>query len=257
MRYGRLPRTFNPAIPHWSALKMGAPQVTVPMTCDYTARLPANLGMMLNNSLGDCAEAGYGHALQVWSAASGKPILTEPDSAIEALYETQGYVPGEPSTDRGTVLQALLSLLVTGTPPAGIPKLTAVIELDPTLPEDIDRATYECGLVYLGFNVPAFMQSLESPGSTWSTEPWGNGQIVGGHCVVTAAYRPGLRSVISWGAQYAMTDAFWRQYVDEAYALVSPEWVQATGRTPLGLTVAQLEAQMVPLKLAGSAVLGA
>ncbi|MGC8520035.1 MAG: hypothetical protein ACP5P4_16190 [Steroidobacteraceae bacterium] len=249
MRYGRLPRTFSPAIPHWSALKMGAAPITVPETCSYTGNLPTALGCMLNDRLGDCAEAGYGHALQVWTAASGKPMLTEPNSAIEALYGTQGYVPGNPSTDRGTVLQSLLSLLVKGPLPANIPKITAFIEIDPTNSTDIDRATYECGLVYIGFNVPAFLQSLESPGSTWSTEPWANNQIVGGHCVISAGYTPGLRQIISWGARYRMTNAFWDAYVDEAYALISPEWLEATGSTPLGLTPAALEQQMAAIRM--------
>ncbi len=250
LKFGRLPRTYNPVVPHWSALKMGVPMIEVPTSCSYTNRLSAYLGSFLNDSLGDCAEAAYGHALQVWSAASGKRELTEPNSAIEALYETQGYVPGNPSTDNGTVLQVLLARLVKGPLPDGIPKLLAFIEIDPTIPADIDRATYECGLVYIGFNVPAFMQSLENPGSTWSTDPWGNTHIVGGHCVISPGYESGFRDIISWGYKYRMTYGFWKKYVDEAYALVSPEWVEATGRTPLGMTVAQLEAQMAAIKLA-------
>lgn len=59
MKYGRLPRAFSPAVPHWSALKMGAPAIDVPSVCSYTARLPADLGVMLNDRLGDCGEAGY------------------------------------------------------------------------------------------------------------------------------------------------------------------------------------------------------
>jgi hypothetical protein len=249
MKYGRLPRTFNPAVPHWSALKMGAPQIDVPTSCSYTNRLSAYLGSMLNDSLGDCAEAGYGHALQVWSAASGKPELTEPNSAIEALYETQGYVPGNPSTDNGTILQVLLSQLVNGPVPVSIPKLLAFIEIDPTIPADIDRATYECGLVYIGFNVPSFMMALENPGDVWSNGAGGSTSIVGGHCVVSPGYRPGARDIISWGYRYTMTNGFWGNYVDEAYALVSEEWVEATGRTPLGMTMAELEAQMAAIKL--------
>jgi hypothetical protein len=250
MKFGRRPRTFNPAFPHWSALKMGAPPITVPASCSYTGQLSGYLGAMLNDSLGDCAEAAYGHALQVWSAASGKPELTEPNSAIEALYETQGYVPGNPSTDNGTVLQVLLARLVKGPVPVSIPKLLAFIEIDPTIPADIDRATYECGLVYIGFNVPAFMEGLENPGDVWSNGAGGSTRIVGGHCVVSPGYHPGVRDIISWGYRYTMTNGFWSSYVDEAYALISEEWVEATGRTPLGMTVAQLEAQMAAIKLA-------
>jgi len=251
VKLGRLPRTFRPEIPHWSALKMGAAPVTVPTVCSYTDRLPANLGVMLNDRLGCCAEAGYGHALQVWSVAAGKPILTEPDSSIEALYETQGYVQGQPSTDQGTVLQSLLAYLVqTAAPVGGLPKLAAFVELDPTNEDDLNRATYESGLVYLGFTVPAYaQQTLDTLGSTLDVVPGGDTTVIGGHCVLSAGYRPGLREIISYGnAGYAMTTAFWKANVDECYALVSEEFCEANGLTPLGQTLEFWDQQMVGIK---------
>lgn len=251
MKYGRLPRAFSPAIPHWSALKMGAPAISVPSECSYTAKLPGSLGVMLNNMLGCCAEAGYAHSLQVWSVAAGKPILTVPDSSVEALYDTQGYVPGNPSTDQGTVLQSLLTYLVqTATPVGGLPKLAAFVELDPTNEDDLNRATYESGLIYLGFTVPSYaQQALDTLGSTLDVVPGGDQRIVGGHCVISAGYRPGLREIISYGnAGYAMTTAFWKQNVDEAYALVSQEFCEANGLTPLGQTIEFWDAQMIAIK---------
>ena len=248
-RYGRLRRAFDPRVPHWSALKMGAAPSAAPTSVDYAAGLPADLGMMLNDTIGDCAEAGYCHALQVWSEAAGRALLTEPDASVEALYETQGYVPGEPSTDRGTVLQSLLSYLVrTASPAGGVPRLLSFVEVDPTNRADVDRATYESGLVYVGFNVPAYLSSLEAPGSVWDVDAGADGSIVGGHCVVSPGYYPGGRRIVSWGsASYRMTDAFWSEYVDECYALVSPEFAGATGLTPLGMTLAELVSQVRPL----------
>jgi hypothetical protein len=254
VKYGRLPRTFNPAVPHWSALRMGAAPIAVPETVDYTVGLPANLGAMLNDTLGDCAEAGWYHADQVWSVAAGKPILTASDSAVQALYETQGYVPGNPSTDRGTVLQSLLAYLVTtGAPFAdgSRQKLTAFVELDPKNSADLDRATYESGLLYLGFNMPAFMQALESPGSVWDIQPGSDQSIIGGHCVISPGYEPGRRRIVTWGsADYWMTDAFWARFVDECYALVSAEFAESSGLTPLGMPIPALEAQMQALRMA-------
>ncbi len=254
MKYGRLPRTFNPGVPHWSALRTVAAPTTVPPEVDYTKGLPTDLGMMLNQTLGCCAEAGWYHADQVWSVAAGKPILTEPDRCVEALYETQGYVPGNPSTDRGTVLQALLAYLVTtGAPLAdgSRQKLTAFVELDPKSHADLDRATYEAGLLYVGFNVPAFFASLEAPGSVWDVHPMADQTIVGGHCVISASFRPGLRGIISWGSSdYAMTQAFWDAYVEECYALVSAEFAEASGLTPLGMPIPALASQMQALRMA-------
>jgi hypothetical protein len=251
MKYGRRPRTFNPGVPHWSALKMGAAPIDVPTVCSYTKGLPTDLGVMLNDRLGDCAEAGYCHADQVWSVAAGKPILTAPDSAVEALYSTQGYVPGNPSTDQGTVLQSLLTYLVqTAKPAGGLPKLAAFVEIDPTNEDDLNRATYESGLLYIGMTVPAYAQgALDTLGATLDVVPGGDKTVIGGHCVISAGYRPGYREFISYGcAGYSMTTAYWHQNVDECYALVSPEFCEANGLTPLGQTVAFWDGQMIAIK---------
>jgi hypothetical protein len=54
--------------------------------------------------------------------------------------------------------------------------------------------------------------------------------------------------VISWGQYYTMTWAFFAKYVDEVYAIADPDWIEAKGTTPGGLTLAELEAQMQGLR---------
>ena len=54
--------------------------------------------------------------------------------------------------------------------------------------------------------------------------------------------------VISWGALYYMTPAFFAQFVDEAYALANAEWITSTGKSSAGLSLADLEALMAALK---------
>lgn len=244
---GRKPRSFNPAVPHFSALKMrfslfgGPPQA--PPAEDYTVGLPADLGMMLNDQLGDCAEAGFFHFVQVWSNAASK-ILTVPDSCVQQLYEDgAGYVPGDPSTDQGTDLQALLSFLVkTGAlmPDGTRHKILAFFEVDPTNDADLNLVTAECGAIYLGFNVPAGMPT--TPGSVWSA----SGPTVGGHCVISPKYPP--RGIISWGSDdFSMAPGFWASQVDECYAIVDPLFIEATGRTPFGLSEAVWQEQMAAL----------
>jgi len=65
---------------------------------------------------------------------------------------------------------------------------------------------------------------------------------------VLAGYDPDGATVISWGALYKMTWAFFNQFVDEAYAIADPDWIRATGQTPCGLTLDQLAAQMSALR---------
>jgi hypothetical protein len=232
---------------------MGASAIAVPTSFDYTAHLPASLGAMLNDTLGDCAEAAIGHGEQVWSVAAGKSMLTLPDSCIESMYESQGYVPGNAATDQGTVLQSLLTYLVqTGIPLAdgSRQKLFAFVELDPTNEDDLNRATYESGFIYIGMNVPKYAeQALDTLGSLLDVDPNGDPTIIGGHCVICAGASPGRRPFISYGNKaYAMTTAYWHQNVDEAYALVSPEFCAANGMTPLGQTLDFWDSQMIAIR---------
>ena len=52
-KLGRLARGHNPAIPHLSALVAGQTLPPPPPSVDYTAQMPANLGMMMNDTLGE------------------------------------------------------------------------------------------------------------------------------------------------------------------------------------------------------------
>ena len=53
---GRKPRAFHPNIPHMSALISGRASklAPIPKSADWLSALPSNLGVMLNDNLGDC-----------------------------------------------------------------------------------------------------------------------------------------------------------------------------------------------------------
>jgi hypothetical protein len=46
-----------------------------------------------------------------------------------------------------------------------------------------------------------------------------------------------------------MTPAFMSQFCDEAYALADMDWINATGKSPAGLSIAQLEDFMQSLRI--------
>ena len=54
--------------------------------------------------------------------------------------------------------------------------------------------------------------------------------------------------MISWGSYYTKTWAFFAKYVDEAYAIADTTWINAGGKPPAGLTLAELQQQMQALK---------
>jgi hypothetical protein len=246
---GRLPRKFNPRVPHLSALLAGRRRALAPppVSCDYTVALPADLGMMGNNSLGDCTCAALGHALQVWTANANPPIDTEPDSNIIELYsEACGYKAGDASTDRGGDEQSVLTFaMLSGIPvTSGRHRISAFVEVDPSNFADVKLAIYDGGLCYLGFNVPDWIMSEQ----VWDVRP-GTANIIGGHAVIAAGYDADGLNIISWGSKaYRMTWAFWSAYVDEAYLLADADWILATGKSPAGLSLTDLETQMSAIR---------
>ena len=221
---------------------------------DYAQAMPPDLGMMLNDALGDCTCAAFYHALQVWSFNASPPMDTEPDADVEALYEQAcGYDPNTPGEGPGGNEQHVLTyLLRTGAPigpdGAGRQKLAAFVEIDPRVTDDVKRAIYHCGVAYIGFKVPQFIDPPDGPApKVWDVNG-GDPTLVGGHAVVLPGYDADGFKVISWGGYYTMTYAFFAQYVDEVYALADARWIAAKGTTPGGLSLADLELQMQALK---------
>ncbi len=253
-RLGRLPRTYNPRVPHLSALVAGKPLPPPPVAVDWTKGMPASLGMMLNDRLDNCTCAAIYHALQVWSFNARSRMLNLSDAEVEQLYiQACGYQPASKGEGPGATAQQVLSYVLKHGVPTGSntnprQKIAAFVELDPRHLDDVKRSIHECGLVYIGFNLP---QSVAPPGTqsppVWKYIP-GKSTSIGGHAVVLAGYDVHGARFISWGQYFTMTWEFFAQYVEEAYAIAAPEWVEQKGTTPAGLNLAQLESQMAALK---------
>jgi hypothetical protein len=203
--------------------------------------------------LGDCTCAAFYHARQVWSFNAGGAEVTEPDADVLALYEQAcGYVQGDDSTDQGGNEQDVLTyLLKTGAPigKGGRDKILAFLEVDFRNLDDLKRTIADCGVAYIGIDVPqSVMDNADDPRKLWDTD--GDETIVGGHAVVLVGYDLDTFTCISWGTRYKITHRFLGKFLDEAYAIAAHEWVKSTGKTPLDMTVEQLEEQMQAIKQA-------
>src|SRR5580658_9133624 len=193
-KLGRLHRTFNPRIPHMSALLAGQTLTPPPAQIDYTKGMSTNLGIMLNNTLGDCTCAAVYHALQVWSFNAGGEMVTQPDSDVEKLYiQACGYNPRVGGEGPGGNEQNVLSYWVktgtpTGTKGQTREKLTAFVEVDVRNLDDVKRTINDCGVAYIGFNVPQYIVPTGAPPlKVWDVQTT-NTKIVGGHAVVLVGY---------------------------------------------------------------------
>ena len=259
MKFGKKPRIYDERVPQYSKLieQSGKLSLAVlPVSVNYTTVLPHNLGMYGNDTLGDCTCAAIYHAKQVWSANTST-IDTEPQNdAILAYEQFCGYVPGNPNTDNGGVEQTVLTDWMNLGAPTGAngtnrDNLVAFVEVNQHNLQNVKQAILEGGLIYIGFEVPAFFNTSSA---IWDVDPNGDNTIIAGHAVVIAGYddTTSMFTLISWGSVYKMTYAFFEQFVEEAYMLVSKQWIEATGNTPAGLTLSELEATMSSLKWNGS-----
>lgn len=252
LKLGRLSRSRDPRVPHLSALVAGKPLPAPLPSIDWTIDMPGNLGAMGNDQLGDCTCAAIYHAIQVWTFNARRQIQTSPDSDVIATYSAFcGYVPGNPATDQGGIEQVVLAdWMRQGVQTiAGQQRLAAFVEVDPRNTDDVKRTIADCGICYIGINVPAYlMSSCTAPGATWDVQPSADNSVIGGHAIVLAGYDSDAVRVISWGNYYRMTWAFFGKFCEEAYALADPDWVEATGKTPGGLSLEELETQLQALK---------
>jgi hypothetical protein len=248
-KLGRKPRKFDTRIPR--ASRMIDPYLPpAPITIDWSAGMPDNTGVFLNDSLGDCTCAAFYHARQVWSSGAMGLMITDPDVDALQLYEGAcGYKPGDSSTDNGGVEQDVLAyLLNTGAPTStGIHKILGYVEVDQRNFDDLKRVIADCGVAYIGIEVPQSV--MDNAGD--NTIPWdvgGNTNIVGGHAVILVGYDLDSFTCISWGKRYKITNAFLSANLDEAYGIIDQGWIEATGKTPLGMDLADLDTAMAALK---------
>jgi hypothetical protein len=209
------------------------------------------------DGIGDCTVAEAAHAFTALGVYAGKEQVLFPDSEIIAAYAAiSGYDPVTGSNDNGCQMQDVLRYLRdTGLADANgqVHKVTAYAALaDPTDIQMLSQVLKTFGYVYLGIDLP---QSAEDEFGTepWTYVPWS--QPLGGHCIGLHRRDPygtkvGVFTMATWGALQPATIGFIRHWVREAWAVITPDWIEANGASCDGISLAQLEADM---PLVGSA----
>ncbi|HEY1678926.1 MAG TPA: hypothetical protein VGG04_14515 [Candidatus Sulfotelmatobacter sp.] len=222
-----------------------------PATFDLTAKIKS-WGMMDNDQIGDCTCAAAGHLLMEWTANAGKKMFTPTDKQIVAAYSAiTGYNPTTGANDNGAVeIDVLNYWRQTGI--AGH-KIGAYVALEPSNHIHVMDSVYIFEGCYIGLQLPISAQSQVQNHQPWSVPPGGpNGDgkpgSWGGHAIPVVAYDARGVTVVTWGALQVMTWSFWETYCEEAYAIVSNDYLTGKKTTPQGFNMAQLEADLADLK---------
>jgi hypothetical protein len=200
--------------------------------------------MFANDQFGDCVWAGAGHETQIWTAAGGKPATFTDAGLLKAYSAVTGFNKNDPNSDQGTDMQEAASYRRK----TGIldnhsrrHKIGAYVALTPGDVHQLYTAMWLFGAVGVGIEFPAFAMDQFDSRRPWDVSRR-NTTIEGGHYIPAVAHH-GLISVVTWGREIGMTEAFYKHYCDEVVAYLSPEMLTA-GKSLEGFNLAELQADL-------------
>lgn len=204
-------------------------------------------GMMKNDTVGDCTCAAAGHLIMEWTLNAGKQeAIVSDENIIKAYSNITGYNPLTGANDTGAAeIDVLNYWRKKG---IGGHKITAYMALEPGNHEHVKVGVYAFVGCYIGLNLPKTAQSQQ----VWSVPPGGSSGdgapgSWGGHAVPVVAYDPFTLTVVTWGRLQTMTWGFWDMYCDEAYAILSPDFLNKEGLTASGFDMQALDQDLQDL----------
>jgi len=199
---------------------------------------------MLNKQIGDCTVAAAGHMIQAWTAVRGRAVILRDSEILDAYSALTGFDPAKPKIDRGaTALELLRFWRKRG---IGGHKIDAYAELALKDLFQMKATVFLFGGCYIGLELPEIAFEDAKEGRDWRVSPGGAvgkgaPNSWGLHAVPVVGYDRDSLNVVTWGMLKRMTWHFWETYGDEAYAVLSPDWIGAGGEAPIGVDLEGLK----------------
>lgn len=233
------PRTLRMASYAPRALALRAPRGVA-----VTNRVAA-WPMHANDRMNDCTCAAMGHGLLARSAREGHPVRATDAEVLELYSRVNG------GRDEGAyMLDVLNEARRLG---LGGRTIGAFVRVDLSDWAEVKLACWLFGGVYLGLALPVAAQRQARWRTPTVTEqragaPGFEPGSWGGHAVEVLWMSDASAACVTWARRQPMTRGFVQRYGDEAWAVLSPEWLDPrTGRSPQGFDVEQLRADLAAL----------
>lgn len=188
-------------------------------------------GMFVNDRKPDCSIASLGHAEQVHSTRAGKPEKPT-DAEIMKFFHETGVDQGL-SDDDGRYMEAVLKYYAkVGFPEhdGGREKILGYAAVNFHDLAEVHVACDLFGGVYFGAALPLTASDQLNAGKGWTCQMGVNDTpgSWGGHAMYMTASLAHDYRAITWAKRQPISFCWWTKYVDEAYAIVSEDWVQNT-----------------------------
>lgn len=218
----------------------------VPTKVGHPNLIPTDLGMLGNDSAGDCVWAGAGHETMAWNAFADKTVNITTENSLSDYTAVTGYSPNDPNSDQGTdMVTAAKYRQKTGVVDAAGKRHTigAYISLRPGDLAQLRLGIHLFGAVGVGVLFPDFWMDEFNAGQPWIYKSVPKPQE--GHYVSAfASDGPhGWIEVATWGKLQRMSAHAYQEFNDESLAYVSLEMLK-NGKSIEGFNAAQLYADL-------------
>jgi hypothetical protein len=206
-----------------------------PPAFDESARV-ADWPMYANDRVGDCTTAAAGHMIEAWTAAAHGTAVEISERAVLDAFDAVKLVDPLTGEEGAIELDVLVHWRKHG---IGGHRIGAFARLPVHDHAIVCAAAWLFGGVYIGLQLPLAARDQEVWDWTGSLAGDARPGSWGGHAVDVVAYRGTGLTVVTWGALKRMTWSFWDRYCDEAYALLSQDFLDS-GRAPNGFDLPAL-----------------
>jgi len=208
----------RPAGLHQLAYYQGNPLPVAPDTVPVPT--VDNWGMLGNDTHGDCTFAGIVHARMAHAAVLGITETFPSDTDVVNTYLS--YTGG---ADQGAVEADLLKFWQNNDLFGS--KLTAFAPTDHADLDELRSVIASYGLAYIGVQLPVTFSDQFRNNQPWDlTGTPADNQIEGGHCIILVGYDKDHVQCITWGKVQQITWRWLQSYMEESWALITPEIVE-------------------------------
>lgn len=228
-RLGKLPATRLAGVRELGAYATGK----LPAPPAEVAVPAAGYPLDGNSEYGDCVACGCAHLVAAWDAETGEPDpVPDETEVVQTYFELTGGP--DSGLNEATVLQTwraqgLFGRRIDAYAPVGCSDLVG-----------LHQAVAFYGGAMLGIACPQSAQEQFAAGAPWTYVP--GSPVAGGHCIVALGYDSEAMLCATWGGVARVTYPFLAHFLDEAWAVIPSQFVEA-GRGP-SLDLASLRADL-------------
>ena len=210
-----------------------------PAQLDLTQHVP-EWPMYANDRLGDCTTAAAGHMIEAWSAAAHGHAVEITEATVISAFEQVKVVDPRTGEEGAVELDVLRFWRKHGIGRHQIGAFARVSVADPAL---VRTAAYLFGGLYIGLALPLTAQEQDVWDWTHTLTGRARPGSWGGHAVDVVGYSQDGLTVVTWGRLKQMTWSFWQRYCDEAYCILSGDFLERD-KAPNGFDLNALRADL-------------